>query len=162
MCNNKNKNFNNNACDYYIIHSKLSSNRMNVAYNQIRYIIPAFQLGEQVHLKDLDSFLSKKYRAVKADWKDIDKCTKTKVKRFNKHCKTVFCVSEGHVSEEKYHCAYIINRENCINPSTNKDDFFYDLFIIVGSEDKVHFSSYYIGGYSDGLAEELFVLCGNK
>ena len=30
------------------------------------------------------------------------------------------------------------------------------------SEDKVHLSSYYIGGYSDGLAEELFVLCGNK
>ena len=110
---------------------------MNVAYNQIRYIKPAFQLGEQVHLKDLDSFLSKKYRAVKADWKDIDKCTKTKVKRFNKHCKTVFCVSEGHVSEEEYHCAYIINRENCINPSTNKDDFF--MIYLLLSEVKIRY-----------------------
>lgn len=35
-------------------------------------------------------------------------------------------------------------------------------FVIVGSEDQVHLSSYYIGGYSNGLAEELYILYGNR
>ena len=64
---------------------------------------------------------------------------------------------EGYVSDEEYHCAYIIKRENCVNPSANKDDFFYDLFVIVGSEDKVHLSSYYIGGFFLGPAGEIFI-----
>lgn len=162
MCTYKDRNSSSEKSDYIVYHPGLSSDRINQAHHQIKSIIPAFGLGEQVLLTDLELFLSKKYKAVKAGWKDINSCTKTKVKRFNKYCKTVFCVSESHVSDEEYHCAYIIKRENCVNPSANKDDFFYDLLVIVGSEDKLHLSSYYIGGFSNGLAEELYVLCGNK
>lgn len=57
MNNEKNRNLHNNFNDYHVIHPKLSSDRMNAAYNKITYIIPAFQLGEQVQLKDLDIFL---------------------------------------------------------------------------------------------------------
>lgn len=162
MCTYKDRNSSSEKSDYIVYRPGLSSDRINKAYDRIIRIIPAFGVGEKAALADLELFLSKKYKAVKAGWKDINSCTKTKVKRFNKYCKTVFCVSEGHVSDEEYHCAYIIKRENCVNPSANKDDFFYDVFVIVGSEDQVHLSSYYIGGFSNGLAEELYVLCGNK
>lgn len=154
--------YQNNHNDYMIFHSKLSVDRMSAAYQKIREVLPAFQQGKQVNLKDLDIFLTKKYKAVKANWKDIDSCTKTKVKRYNKYCKTVFCVSEAHVTDDEYYCSYIIKRENLINPPFNKDDFFYDMFIIVGSEDKIHLSSYFIGGSSEGFADEFYVLCGNN
>lgn len=148
--------------DYVVFGSKLSAERMTAAYKRIAEILPAFRLGERVSLKDLDAFLTTKYRAEKADWKDIDTCTRTKVKRYNKYCKTVFCVSEAHVTDDECYCSYIIKRGNLIKPPFNRDDFFYDMFIIVGSEDKAHLSSYFIGGSSEGFADELYVLCGNN
>lgn len=162
MFKDKERNINSEQSEYIIYRHELSADRINKAYIQIKNIIPNFRFGEQVKLTDLEIFLSKKYRAIKAKWQDIDSCTKTKVKRYNKYCKTVSCVSEEHVSDEEYYCAYIIKRENCISPSSNKDDFFYDLFVIVGSEDQEHLSSYYIGGFSAGFAEELYVLCGKN
>ena len=74
----------------------------------------------------------------------------------------MFCVSEGHVADEEYRAAYIVKRDNLRNPSVNEADFFYDLFLIVGSEDGENLSSYFIGGYSEGLHEEKYVLCGNR
>lgn len=113
-------------------------------------------------MTELELFLKTKYRAQPADWKDIDKCTRTAVRRYNKYCRTVFCVSEGHVTDEEYRAAYIVKRDNLRNPSVNEDDFFYDLFLIVGSEDGEKPTSYFIGGYSEGLHEEIYVLCGNR
>ena len=71
--------------DYMLFHSKLSADRMNAAYTKIKEILPSFQLGQQVQLEDLDIFLTKKYGAVKADWKENDTSTKTKVKTYNKY-----------------------------------------------------------------------------
>ena len=95
-------------------------------------------------------------------YKDIDKCTRTAVRRYNKYCRTVFCVSEGHVTDDEYRQAYIVKRDNLRNPSVNADDFFYDLFLIVGSADGEKFTSCYVGGYSEGFCEEMYVLCGNR
>ncbi|HQC54489.1 MAG TPA: hypothetical protein PKX91_02055 [Clostridia bacterium] len=149
--------------DFIVVRPSLPADVTNETYAEIRQILPGFKLGDSVLLTDLEFFLVEKYKAVKADWRDIDKCTELKgVKKVNKHCQDVFCVSECKVTDEDYYSAYIIKRENCVNPSTNKDDFFRDLFLIVGSKDKKHLSSYYIGGYSYGFHVEMFVLCGKS
>lgn len=132
------------------------------ACDRIRAILPAFCPGEAVGLADLDAFLISKYRAERTDWKAINLCTLTKVKRFNTRCRTVFCVSEGHVADEEYILAYRIRHADCIRPHYNKDDYFYDMFVIVGSEDGRTLSSYFIGGDSEGFREEMFVLSGNR
>lgn len=148
--------------DCFIIRGKLSCERTRLAIERIVSVLPDFRLGDQVILTELDRFLREKYKAEKADFKDIDKCTRTKVRRYNKYCNDVFCVSENHVENGEYVCSYIIKRENCINVSENRDDFFYDMFVIVGSEDGERLSGYYIGGYSEGFAEEMYVLSGNS
>lgn len=148
--------------NFNVIRGRLSEARAKSAIARITRVVPDFKYGERIALKDLDKFLKTRYNARNAEWREIDKCTRTKIKRHNKYCDNVFCVSEAHVTDEEYCGAYIIKRENCIDPSDNADDFFYDVFIIVGSEDGIRLSSYYIGGYSDGLAEELYVLCGNN
>lgn len=148
--------------DLYIFNSKLSADRMNNAYKRITDYVPSFKLGSHISLKDLEHFLIGKYKAVQANWKDINMCTKTQVKRYNKYCQTIFCVSEGLVSDDEYYSSYIIKRVNLINPSLNRDEYFFDLFLIVGSEDKQYLTSYYVGGSSEGFAEELYVMCGNK
>lgn len=148
--------------DYIIFNAKLSEKRITAALERIASVLPGFRLCESVTLVDLDKYLSERYKAIKADWKDINKCTRTRVKRYNGYCKDVFCVSEAHVVNEEYYSAYIIKRENCVNPSVNSDDYFYDMFVIAGSEDGKSLSSYYIGGYSEGFADEMYVLCGNK
>lgn len=148
--------------DYYVFSYKLSDERLEKAYKRITRFLPSFKLGTRASLKDIDFFLAEKYKAVQADWKEIDACTRTKIKRYNKYCQTVFCVSESYVTDDDYHTAYIIKREHLINPSFEKDDFFYDLFLIVGSEDKEHITSYFIGGSSEGFAEEIYVMCGKK
>lgn len=148
--------------DYNIFRPELSQDRALSAYKRIIAILPDFRIGESITLAELEKYLFKRYKAEKADWKDINNCTKTKVKRYNKYCTTVFCVSECHVPDEEYHSSYIIRRNNCIDPVMNSDDYFYDLFLIVGSEDKKHLSSYFIGGTSEGFAEEMYLLCGNK
>lgn len=150
------------ADDCFVVRGKMSAERTKAALERIVAVLPDFRFGEQVKLAELDRFFRIKYKAEKADWKDIDKCTRTKVKRYNRYCNDVFCVSEAHVTNEEYRGAYIVTRENCVRYSADKDDFFYDMFVIVGSEDGERLSSYYIGGYSDGFAEEMFVLCGNK
>lgn len=62
--------------DYVVFGSKLSAERMTAAYKRIAEILPAFRLGERVSLKDLDAFLTTKYRAEKADWKDtVKRCS---------------------------------------------------------------------------------------
>ena len=148
--------------DCIVVGGKLSAERSRAALERVKSVLPYFRFGEQVKLAELDRFLRIKYKAERADWKDIDKCTRTKVKRYNRFCKDVFCVSEAHVTNEEYRVAYIVKRENCVRPSTDKDDFYYDMFVIVGSEYGERLSSYYIGGYSEGFADEMFVLCGNK
>ena len=66
--------------DYMVFHSKLSVDRMNEAYKQTREILPTFQLGERVQLKDLDVYLTKKYKALKADRKAIEDVQKPRLK----------------------------------------------------------------------------------
>lgn len=143
----------------YTIFSKgnLTTNQFADTKKRIMKFLPNFNQNKQISLEELDKFLMLKYKAEKADWKEIDKCTRTKIKKSNKYCKTVFCVSEGLVSDEDYYSSYIIKRENCINPSTNKDDYFYDVFIIIGSING-HPTSYFVGGHSDGLMEEMQLL----
>ena len=150
------------ANGFIAVKGKLYEERSRAALERVKSVLPDFRFGEQVKLAELDRFLRIKYKAERADWKDIDKCTRTKVKRYNRFCKDVFCVSEAHVTNEEYRVAYIVKRENCVRPSTDKDDFYYDMFVIVGSEYGERLSSYYIGGYSEGFADEMFVLCGNK
>ena len=147
---------------FVTVTASLTAERAEAALRSINEVLPRFRAGETVTLTDLESFLTAKYRAQPADWKDIDKCTRTKVKRYNKYCRTVFCVSEGHVADEEYRAAYIVKRDNLRNPSVNEDDFFYDLFLIVGSEDGEKPTSYFIGGYSEGFHEEMYLLCGNR
>lgn len=142
--------------------AKLSAEREKKALTDIRAVLPGFCSGDRATLVELERFLFEKYGAEKVDWRDIDRCTRTKVKRYNKYCRTVFCVSEGHVADEEYRAAYIVKRDNLRNPSVNEDDFFYDLFFIVGSEDGEKLSSYFIGGYSEGFHEEMYLLCGNR
>lgn len=152
-----------NGEDFFVINPTLPPGVTSEVYTEIRQLLPNFKLGDRALLTDLEFFLVEKYKAEKADWRDIDKCTKLKgVKKFNKYCQDVFCVSECKVTDEDYYSAYIIKRENCIKPSTNKDDFFHDLFLIVGSKDKKHLTSYYIGGYSYGFHAEIFVLSGKN
>lgn len=148
--------------EFVTVSSALSEARAEAALRSINEVLPQFRAGDVATLGELKLFLSVKYRAQPADWKDIDKCTRTKVRRYNKYCRTVFCVSEGHVADEEYRAAYIVKRDNLRNPSVNEDDFFYDLFLIVGSEDGEKPTSYFIGGYSEGLHEEIYVLCGNR
>ncbi len=148
--------------EFVTVSSALSEARSEAALRSINEVLPQFRAGDVATLGELKLFLSVKYRAQPADWKDIDKCTRTKVRRYNKYCRTVFCVSEGHVADEEYRAAYIVKRDNLRNPSVNEDDFFYDLFLIVGSEDGEKPTSYFIGGYSEGLHEEIYVLCGNR
>ncbi len=144
--------------DYFVLtKSNLSSEQLAAAKKRIIEFLPNFNENEHIRLAELDKFLMLKYNAEKVDWKEIDKCTRTGIRKYNKFCKTVFCVSEGLVSDENYSSSYIIKRENCINPSTNKDDYFYDVFIIVGSVDD-HPTSYFVGGHSDGLIEEMELL----
>ncbi len=148
--------------EFVTVSSALSEARSEAALRSINEVLPQFRAGDVATLGELKLFLSVKYRAQPADWKDIDKCTRTKVRRYNKYCRTVFCVSEGHVADEEYRAAYIVKRDNLRNPSVYEDDFFYDLFLIVGSEDGEKPTSYFIGGYSEGLHEEIYVLCGNR
>ncbi len=148
--------------DFTVFKGKLSVERAKQAYERIKTFLPDYHYGENVTLVDLNSFLIKKYKAEIVNFKDIDKCTRTKVKRYNKYCNDVFCVSEGHVVNEEYICSYIIKREYCNNASENEDDFFHDLFVIAGSEDGKRLTSYYIGGYSECFAEEMYLLCGNN
>lgn len=148
--------------DFTVFKGKLSVERAKQAYERIKTFLPDYHYGENVRLVDLNLFLLKKYKAEMVGFKDIDKCTRTKVKRYNKYCNDVFCVSEGHVVNKEYICSYIIKREYCNNVSENKDDFFHDLFVIAGSEDGKRLTSYYIGGYSEGFAEEMYLLCGNN
>lgn len=148
--------------EFVTVSSALSEARSEAALRSINEVLPQFRAGDVATLGELKLFLSVKYRAQPADWKDIDKCTRTKVRRYNKYCRTVFCVSEGHVTDDEYRMAYIVKRDNLRNPSVNEDDFFYDLFLIVGSEDGEKPTSYFIGGYSEGLHEEIYVLCGNR
>lgn len=146
--------------DYITIRSVVPAERLNSATQHIAKVLPAFHLEKQVTLADLEKFLKIKYKAAKADWKDIDSCTRKNIKRYNKYCQTVFCISECQVLDEEYYASYIIKREHCIKASMDVDDFFYDLFIIIGSKDNVHPSSFYVGGQSEGILDELFVLCG--
>lgn len=148
--------------EFVTVSSALSEARSEAALRSINEVLPQFRAGDVATLGELKLFLSVKYRAQPADWKDIDKCTRTAVRRYNKYCRTVFCVSEGHVADEEYRAAYIVKRDNLRNPSVNEDDFFYDLFLIVGSEDGERLSSYFIGGYSEGFHEEMYLLCGNR
>lgn len=145
-----------------IVHPELSEERFLAAYRRIKNVLPRFRPGEAVGLADLDAFLISKYRAERTNWKAINLCTLTKVKRFNARCRTVFCVSEGHVADEEYILAYRIRHADCIRSHYNKDDYFYDMFVIVGSEDGRTLSSYFIGGDSEGFREEMFVLSGNR
>ena len=62
------------------------------------------------------------------------------------------------VSDDEYYSSYVIKRENRINPSIDEDDYFYDVFVIVGSNDGKSPTSYFIGGSSDGLSEEMYML----
>lgn len=140
--------------------SDISTEQIAVATKAIIDVLPNYNVSKPITLEELDGFLILKYKAEKAHWKDIDKCTLTKIRKYNKYCKTVFCISEGLVSDDEYYSSYIIKRENCIDPSTNKDDYFNDVFIIVGSSDKVHPTSYFVGGHSGGLLEEMQVLIG--
>lgn len=146
--------------DYYIVRPEISIETVNKAIAEIRKYLPDYKGDRSATLIELDAFLSKKYKAKKADWKDIDKCTRTKIKRYNKYCQTVFCMSECHIPDEEYYSSYIIEREHCIYPSKDKDDFFYDMFLIVGSNDGKHFTSSYVGGQSDGFLYEMYVLKG--
>ena len=148
--------------EFVTVSSALSEARAEAALRSINEVLPQFRAGDVATLGELKLFLSVKYRAQPADWKDIDKCTRTGVKRYNKYCRTVFCVSEGHVTDDEYRQAYIVKREDLKNPSVNACDFFYDLFFIVGSEDGEKLSSYFIGGYSEGFHEEMYLLCGNR
>ena len=148
--------------EFVAVSSALPADRAEAALARINEVLPRFRVGDVATLGELKLFLSVKYRAQPADWKDIDKCTRTKVRRYNKYCRTVFCVSEGHVTDEEYRQAYIVKREDLENPSVNGRDFFYDLFFIVGSEDGEKLSSYFIGGYSEGFHEEMYLLCGNR
>ncbi len=148
--------------EFVAVSSALPADRAEAALARINEVLPRFRVGDVATLGELKLFLSVKYRAQPADWKDIDKCTRTKVRRYNKYCRTVFCVSEGHVTDEEYRMAYIVKREDLENPSVNGRDFFYDLFFIVGSEDGEKLSSYFIGGYSEGFHEEMYLLCGNR
>lgn len=148
--------------EFVAVSSALPADRAEAALRSINEVLPRFRVGDVATLSELRIFLSVKYRASEADWKDIDKCTRTGVKRYNKYCRTVFCVSEGHVADDEYRQAYIVKREDLENPSVNGRDFFYDLFLIVGSEDGEKLSSYFIGGYSEGFHEEMYLLCGNR
>lgn len=148
--------------EFVAVSSALPADRAEAALARINEVLPRFRAGETATLTELELFLKTKYRAQPADWKDIDKCTRTAVRRYNKYCRTVFCVSEGHVTDDEYRQAYIVKRDNLRNPSVNADDFFYDLFLIVGSADGEKFTSCYVGGYSEGFCEEMYVLCGNR
>lgn len=115
--------------EFVTVSSALSEARSEAALRSINEVLPQFRAGDVATLGELKLFLSVKYRAQPADWKDIDKCTRTKVRRYNKYCRTVFCVSEGHVADEEYRAAYIVKRDNLRNPSVNEDDFFTTCFL---------------------------------
>lgn len=149
-----------NIDDYYIIRPEISIELVDKTVVEIRKYLPYFKVNCRATLIELDEFMTKKYKAQKADWKDIDKCTRTKVRIYNKYCRTVFGVSECLVNDRDYYTSYIIEREHCIHPSTNKDAFFYDMFLIAGSNDGKHFTSYYVGGRSDSFLDEMCVLSG--
>ena len=133
--------------EFVAVSSALPADRAEAALQSINEVLPRFGAGETATLTELEL---------------IDKCTRTAVRRYNKYCRTVFCVSEGHVTDDEYRQAYIVKRDNLRNPSVNADDFFYDLFLIVGSADGEKFTSCYVGGYSEGFCEEMYVLCGNR
>lgn len=145
--------------DYYNLH-RVSMEIINSALVEIKKYLPEYKGDRCATLKELDEFMSVKYKAQRADWKDIDKCTKTDVRLYNEYCHTVFGISEGFVTDRDYATSYFIERKHCINPSTHKDDFFYDMFLIIGSKDGEHCTSYYVGGHSDGFLREMCVLSG--
>ncbi len=138
--------------------AELSREQAEDATERIAEFLPNYTAFAYVGLAELDMYLTLKYKAQKAYFKDIDKCTRTKIRKYNKYCKTVFCISEGLVSDDEYYSSYVIKRENRINPSIDEDDYFYDVFVIVGSNDGKSPTSYFIGGSSDGLSEEMYML----
>ena len=98
--NNKDVDFD--ALNFNVVRGKLSAARAKSASARIMRVVPDFKYGERIALKDLDKFLKTVYKARNAEWREIDKCTRTKVKRYNKYCDNVFCVSEAHVTDEEY------------------------------------------------------------
>lgn len=145
--------------DYYQIEAEHQVEIVREIILEIRKYLPEYKGDRCATLKELDEFLSKKYNAKKAVLDDINKCTRTKF-RYKKKYRTVNFVGEGMVTEEDYYASYIIEHENCINPFEDKDCFFYDIFLTIGSKDGIHFTSFNNGGYSDDIIEELGILSG--
>ena len=147
--------------EYFIIDGSIQYPK-EVLKSEIKFIKEAVTSykSKKFTIVDLDKFLKKNYFAEKIDLPDINSCTKKGLERYNKYCKTVRCISEEYVFDEDYIATYKIKRNN-LKSNEYTGDCYVDTVIIVGSKDKVHPDSFYIGGGSERLGLQMNILCNN-
>lgn len=146
--------------NYYIIYGNLNYPLTKIK-KEIEFINKQLECNlanTRYTLHDIDKFLKITYYAEKIELKEINNCTKNGIKRYNKHCKSVECISEGFVSDNKYVGTYKILRNN-MQTTDYYGDCFIDTVIIIGSDDNVHPTDFYIGGGSKKLGLQMNILC---
>lgn len=144
----------------YIIEGNMDYPRSKIK-KEIEFInkqLEKHQHYSRYTLQDMDKFLDIIYCAEKIELEEINNCTKKGIKRYNKYCKTVECISEGFVIDNQYIGTYKILKKN-MKTTDYCGDCFIDTVIIIGSNDNVHPTNFYIGGGSKKLGLQMNILC---
>lgn len=145
--------------DYYIVNGSINYKKSNIA-DEINFIKNTISTNKVkcFTIEDLVKFLKINYLAVRIELPEINHCTQRGIKRYNKYCKTVNCISEGFVSDKDFIAVYkILKKDLGVNEYTG--DCYIDTIVIVGSEDKIHADSFYIGGGCRRLGLQMNILC---